>query len=146
MSTAPIVVEQPAQGLFCVNTDDDVASLAGEAAAQVSGCMFFGEFRDYITADRRPQFSPMLKQAKSCVALVDFDKNPELALKTAERLQQIFSQRISIVGVSYSPSASLLLKAMRIGCVDFLSKPIGMLALSAALVRFQETAQFTGQV
>ena len=145
MSSAPMIVEKPVQGVFCVNTDDDVASLAGEAAAQVNGCMFFGEFRDYIAADRRPQFSPLLKQTKSVVALVDFDKNPELALKTAERLQQIFTQRISIVGVCYEPSASLLLKAMRIGCVDFLSKPIGLLDLSTALVRFQEAAQFSVQ-
>lgn len=141
MSTAPLSIDKSTLGLFCVCTEDGIASIAGEAAANVKGCEFFGEFRDYITADKRPQFAPALKNAKSCVALVDFDKNAELALKTAERLQQLFTQRINIVGISDSPDAMLLLRAMRIGCVDFLSKPVGLLDLSTSLLRFQEAAR-----
>ena len=141
MSTAAISLEKPAQGLFCVCTDEAVAAVAGDSAAKVKGCVFFGGFDDYITAAKRPQFAPQMRAAKSCVALVDFDKDPELALKTVERLQQLFPQRISIVGISHAPDTSLLLRAMRTGCVDFLSKPVAPQDLSAALVRFQEMAQ-----
>lgn len=141
MSTAAISLDKPKQGLFCVCADDTVASVAGEAAAKVDGCVYFGGFHEYITAAKRPQFAPQMRAAKSCVALIDFDRDPELALQTAERLQQLFPQRISIVGVSYTPDPQLLMRAMRMGCVDYLSKPVGMLDLSSSLTRLQAAAQ-----
>ena len=141
MSTAAINLEKPAQGFFCVCTDETVAGVAAEAAAKVNGCQFFGGFHEYITAAKRPQFAPQIRAAKSCVAVIDFDRDPELALQTAERLQQLFPQRISIVGVSYAPGPALLMRAMRIGCVDYLSKPVGVSDLSSALSRFQTAAQ-----
>ncbi len=144
MSTAAISLEKPKQGLFCVCTDETVANVAGEAAAKVDGCVFFGGFSEYITAAKRPQFAPQIRASKSCVALIDFDRDPEMALQTAGRLQELFTQRISIIGVSYAPDPQLLMRAMRIGCSDFLSKPIGLLDLSSALARFQAASQ-TGE-
>lgn len=132
--------ERLTQAVFCVCTDDAVSAMTNEAAAEIDGGAFLGEFRDYITAEKRPQFSPLLKNALSCVAVVDFDKDAELALQTAERLQQIFAQRVSIVGVGTSLDASLLLRAMRAGCVEFLSRPVRLNELSTALHRFRETA------
>lgn len=132
--------ERITQAVFCVCTDDAVSATAAEAAAEASGGVFLGEFRDYITAEKRPQFSPLLKNASSCVAIVDFDKEPELGLQTAERLQQIFAQRISIIGVGTSIDASLLLRAMRAGCVEFFSRPVKRAEITAALHRFQKNA------
>ncbi len=128
------------QAVFCVCTDDAVSAMASDAAAEIGGGAFLGEFRDYITAEKRPQFSPLLKNALSCVAIVDFDKDAELALQTAERLQQIFAQRVSIVGVGTLVDAALLLRAMRAGCVEYLSRPVRLAEVSAALHRFQESA------
>jgi pilus assembly protein CpaE len=144
MNTAAINLDKPKQGLFCVCTDDTVANIAGEAAAKVNGCVYFGGFHEYITAAKRPQFSPQIRAAKSCVALIDFDRDPELALQTAERLQQLLPQRLSVIGVSHAPDPQLLMRAMRIGCVDYLSKPVGLMDLSTALTRFQAAAQ-TGE-
>ena len=129
-------VEQPSQAIFSVCADDAVVSAATAAASKVPGAIFTGEFRDYITAERRPQFSPMLKNAPSCVALIDFDRDPELALKTTERLQQIFLKKISIVGIGTQLEAGLLLRAVRNGCTEFLTKPIEVTDLTASLNRF----------
>ncbi len=145
MSAGTLSSENSTQGLFCVCTDDTVAHVAGEAAAKVDGCVFFGGFPEYITAAKRPQFAPQIRAAKSCVALIDFDRDPELALQTTERLHQLFPQRISIVGISHAPDPKLLMRAMRMGCVDYLSKPVEALDLSAALARFQAAAHTSEQ-
>jgi pilus assembly protein CpaE len=124
------------QAVFCVCADEAVVAAVTAASSKVSGSVFAGEFRDYITAERRPQFSPTLKTAGSLVALVDFDRDPALALKTTERLRQIFLKKISIVGVAAQLEAGLLLRAMRSGCTEFLTKPLIADDLAASLARF----------
>jgi pilus assembly protein CpaE len=128
---------QSTQAIFSVCADEAVVDAATAASLKVSGAVFAGEFRDYITAEKRPQFSPLLKNAASCVALIDFDRDPELALKTTERLQQIFLKKISIVGIGTQLDAGLLLRAVRNGCTEFLTKPIDVADLTLSLNRFQ---------
>jgi pilus assembly protein CpaE len=127
---------RPSQAIFSVCADETVVNAATTAAGKVAGAHFTGEFRDYITSDKRPQFSPLLKNAASCVALIDFDRDMELALETTERLHQIFLKKISIVGVGAQLDAGLLLRAVRRGCTEFLTKPIDPAELAASLERF----------
>ena len=68
--------ERPGQAIFSVCVDEAVVNAATAASFKVTGAHFAGEFRDYITSDKRPQFSPSLKNATSCVALIDFDRDP----------------------------------------------------------------------
>lgn len=129
--------ERQVQAIFGVCAEDALMEVAAGAVLKVSGAQFAGGFRDYITADRRPQFSAVLRNALSCVALVDFDQNSELALETVNRLQQIFLHRISIVGVGSNLDAGMLLRAVRNGCTEFLTKPVAVEELTSALNRFQ---------
>src|ERR1700723_1495007 len=94
-----VSMDSPIQGIFSVCASTDVVDAAIEASLKVIGSTFSGEFHEYISADKRPQFSGPLKSANSCVALIDFDQNVELALETAERLKQIFVKRLNIVAV-----------------------------------------------
>ena len=135
--------EKTNQAVFCVSTDESVVAAASASTDKVEGAVFFGEFRDYITADKRPQFSPALRTATACVALVDFDKDPELALQTTHRLQQIFLRRINIVAVGAKLDAGMLLRAIRAGCTEYLSKPIDVEELTRALMRFRERTAIT---
>lgn len=128
--------ERPNQAIFSVCVDPAVVAAATAASMNVAGAHFAGEFRDYITSDKRPQFSPSLKNAHSCVALIDFDRDPELALLTTGRLQQIFLKKINIVGIANKVNAEILLRAVRNGCTEFLTKPVDPEELSAALNRF----------
>jgi pilus assembly protein CpaE len=104
----------------------------------IPGALFAGEFRDYITAEKRPQFSSLLKNADSCVALIDFDRDPELAIETTDRLRQIFLKKIGIVGIGARLDAGILLRSMRNGCTEFLTKPVSLADLIASLNRFNE--------
>jgi len=129
--------ERASQAIFSVCADQAVVDAATAASFKVSGAHFAGEFRDYITSDKRPQFSPALKNAASCVALIDFDRDPELAIQTTERLNQIFLKKISIVGIGAQLDAGILLRAVRNGCTEFLTKPVGPADLAVTLNRFQ---------
>jgi pilus assembly protein CpaE len=128
--------DRSTQAIFSVCADEAVVNVANAASLTIVGAQFAGEFRDYITADKRPQFSPLLKNATACVALIDFDRDPELALETTERLHQIFLKKISIVGVGAQLDAGILLRAVRHGCTEFLTKPVRPEDLVAALERF----------
>jgi pilus assembly protein CpaE len=131
--------ERPSQAIFSVCLDAAEVNAATATSLTVSGALFAGEFRDYITSDKRPQFSPSLKNAAACVALIDFDRNPVLAIETTERLHQIFLKKISIVGIGAQLDAGILLRAVRNGCTEFLTKPLDPADLTAALNRFQVT-------
>jgi pilus assembly protein CpaE len=137
MTTGSDSQDRPDQAIFSVCADEASVTAVTAAALKVPGAQFAGEFREYISAERRPQFSPLLKNAVSCVALVDFDRDPELALKTAERLQQIFLKKIDIVGIGAELNAGVLLRAMRNGCTEFLTKPLNPADLIASFNRFQ---------
>jgi pilus assembly protein CpaE len=130
--------ERSTQAIFSVCADGDVVQVATSAASNIPGAHFAGEFRDYITAEKRPQFSPVLKNADSCVALIDFDRDPELAIETTERLHQIFLKKIGIVGIGARLDAGILLRAVRNGCSEFLTKPVSLTDLVSSLNRFNE--------
>ena len=105
--------DQIVQAVFSVCASTDVTSATLVAINGTAGSEFAGEFQEYITADKRPQFSAELKSAAGCVALIDCDRDPELALQTIERLQQIFLHKVSLVAIASQTDASFLLRAMR---------------------------------
>ena len=55
--------EHSTQAIFSVCADEEVVQVATSASMNIPGALFAGEFRDYITAERRPQFSSALKNA-----------------------------------------------------------------------------------
>ena len=128
---------QVLQAVFSVCASRDVAATAALATDQVAGAEFAGEFQEYITAERRPQFSALLRNAASAVAIVDCDRDAELALLTLERLQQVFSSRVHLVAAASKVDSDFLLRAMRAGCNEFLAKPIDGAQMAEALRRFQ---------
>lgn len=125
------------QVVFSVCASPDVTATAHTAVDCVAGAQFVGEFQQYITAGRRPQFTPAVKNASCIVALVDCDRDPGLALETMERLQQSFPGKVSLLALSSSRNADFLLSAMRAGCNDFLDKPADVGQMASILMRFQ---------
>ncbi len=128
---------QVLQAVFSVCATRDVTNAALSAADSIPGTEFAGEFQEYITAERRPQFSSLLRNAPNSVAIVDCDRDPELALLTIDRLQQVFNSRIHLLAVSTRVESNFLVQAMRAGCNEFLAKPVDSEQLSEALRRFQ---------
>lgn len=140
MSTLNHDSDNVAQAIFSVCGDAQVVHAAMTASSAIPSTIFVGGFPEYITADKRPQFSPLLKTATSCVALVDFDQDPELALKTTEKLKQLFLRKISIIAIGSKLDSGLLVRAMRSGCNEYLTTPINTAELTASLIRFQGEA------
>lgn len=137
--------EITAQAVFCVCAGEDVVSAAASASIVTQGLFFAGAFDDYISAEKRPQFPQSMKTASSCIALIDFDKDPELALKTVERLGQIFIKRICMIAVGSELSSALLLRAVRAGCTEYLTKPVNTVDLTSSFVRFKQLMAISPQ-
>ena len=126
------------QAVFCVCTDEAVNASVDAAVAKRPDAEFFGVFPDYMTAEKRPHFSPPVQEAEARVALIDFERDAPAALRTVARLSQAFGKDIDIVGIGRSQDASVLLQAMRAGCAEFLMQPVTQDDIGAALTRFRE--------
>ena len=81
------------------------------------------DYENYFSTARLPALTQRAIEAQGCVAVVDFDEDPELALQTAECLRQSFYHRIAILAFSASTDPDMLLRAMRAGYSEFLGKP-----------------------
>jgi len=138
MSKDALQSDQTMQAVFSVCASPDVAAAASAACGEVTGSSFVGEFHDYFSGDRRPEFTHALKAATGCVALVDCDRDPELALSTMERLRSMLLINLSVVAYSTQIDTGYVLRAMRAGCNEFLTKPSAPEALQEALLRFMK--------
>jgi pilus assembly protein CpaE len=95
-------------------------------------------FEAYISAVRRPYFGPQIAAAKSCMAIVDFDLDPDQAVETTKFLQQLFAGKITVIALAESKDQSVLLRAMRAGCTEFLHKPFVPDSLNETLHRLDQ--------
>lgn len=134
-----------AQAVFCVCADTATTETTVQAVEAVPGYFFAGAFSDYISAEKRPQFPPAVKSAPGVVALIDFDADPEAAIGTVERLNQVFNYRVRLVAVGSTIDPGLLVRAMRAGCVEYLTKPLRDEEFAASLRRFLEQRQANAQ-
>ncbi len=137
MSKKPHNREFKTLATFTVCADSELSSAALSAPSYVPGVEFAGDFQEYITGSRRPHFPASFRRVDSCVAFIDFDRDPEQAAETAAVLRSNPSPRILSVGVASRADAELLLRAMRAGCSEFLEKPIGALRLQETLQTIQ---------
>ena len=137
-------LDHSSQAVFSICASSDVSITATAVCAEAEGSSYVGEFNEYFSLDRRPQLSPALKAATGCVALVDCDRDPELALRTMEQLRTLLLRNLSVVAYATSVDAGYLLRAMRAGCNEFLTKPAASGALQEALLRFSKVHSAEG--
>lgn len=122
---------------FTVCADEALNRQIEQIPSQVPGVTFAGEFQDYIAAGQRPQFPLHVRRAPGCVAWIDFDRDPEAALQTADVLGRMQAPSITCVGVASELEAGVLLRAMRTGCGEFLEKPVDAARLQETLDRIR---------
>lgn len=132
--------------VFTVSAGQETVAHVIAACVQTPSAEFTGEFRDYLSVNKRPQFSQNVKSASGCVAVVDFDQDREQAAQTAEVLLRAFPGRIAVVAVSGSNGADILLSAMRAGCNEYLKRPFDANQFLEILARQQARfADLTGE-
>lgn len=122
---------------FTVCADSTLAALVSQASGTITGVEFAGDFHEYVTAGQRLHFPQNMRDALCCVALIDFDRDPDAALETTEVLNLTPAPRITAIGVSSNLDKTLLLRAMRAGCSEFLEKPLASDKLRETLQRIQ---------
>jgi pilus assembly protein CpaE len=142
------IVNTEGCAVFCVSVEGPLAGLAIQAA-EAAGARFAGGFPDYFRLDDPLIIPAALQEAALAVALVDMDTNFEAALETAEVLGKLPTPRVLTVAISGESGPDAVLRAMRAGFSEFLSKPVTADQLAEVVTRFQErqtivpTAQYS---
>lgn len=108
-----------------------------DGCAYAADTEFAGEFHDYMGHHKRPQFSQRVRDSAAQIALIDFDRNPEEAARSAEILHQLFPGKIAIIAVSKRSHEELILQAMRAGCSEFLPCPFVLSQFTEMMARLQ---------
>jgi len=108
--------------VLTVNAAQETVEQIRQFATNMPWALVPLDFENYFSTTRRPHLTQQAINAQACIAVIDFDKDPELALETAEFLRQTF-YKIAIVALSSATDPDLLLRAMRAGCSEFLGKP-----------------------
>jgi pilus assembly protein CpaE len=109
--------------VLTVHVEQETVDQIRQSAASMKWALVQVDFENYLSTTRRPHLTQQAIDAQACIAVIDFDENPELALETAEFLRQSFYHKIAIVALSSVIDPDLLLRAMRAGCSEFLNKP-----------------------
>lgn len=120
---------------ICV--ESEIAEQMVQAVESMPWAVTASSFEAYISAVRRPYFGPQISAAKACIAIVDFDLNPEQAVESTAYLQQLFAGRLTVIALAESRDPELLLKAMRGGCSEFLHKPYSPRVFADTLRRLE---------
>jgi pilus assembly protein CpaE len=121
--------------LLTVHVDHATMGQIRQASSHLPWTLVPLDFENYFSTARLPPLTQRAIQAQACVAVVDFDKDPELALQTAEYLRQSFYHKIAILALSSTIDPDLLLRAMRAGYSEFLAKPFASDEFTDALGR-----------
>lgn len=108
--------------IVTVSVDEEQIQALVDAGDSIAWVLSTADFGSYVSASRRPNISQQIKSSDVCIAVVDFDKNVELAIESVLYLQQIFVGRVSVVALSKSKDPEVMLVAMRNGCSEFLAK------------------------
>jgi pilus assembly protein CpaE len=127
--------------VFTVCVDPETVANVMDGCAYAADTEFAGEFHDYMGLHKRPQFSQHVRDSAAQIALIDFDRNPEEAARSAEILHQLFPGKIAIIAVSKHSHEELILQAMRAGCSEFLPCPFVLSQFTDMMARLQ--ARFT---
>jgi pilus assembly protein CpaE len=124
--------------LITVSVDLPIADEIAECVTRMPWAVNRADCEGYISAAKRPPFPQTVKASQACIALIDFDKDIEQAIVTAAYIQELFSGNAAIVALSSSQNQGVLLRAMRVGCTEFISGTFDETAFTETLRRFYE--------
>jgi len=99
--------------------------------------VYVGSFRDYSLQQPDLELLLKLRHADVPVCVIDFDRNRELAVRTAITIRQLMRGRANVVAISEESGANLILDAMHAGCSEYLVKPVSDQEFVRALARLQ---------
>ena len=121
--------------LLTVQVERETVDQIRKTASQMPWTLVQVDYENYFSTTKLPALTQRAIEAQGCIAVVDFDKDPELALQTAECLRHSLYHKIAILALSSTTDSDLLLRAMRAGYSEFLGKPFDSDEFTDALTR-----------
>jgi pilus assembly protein CpaE len=121
--------------LLTVHVDRETVDQICQASSHLPWTLIPIDYENYFSSTKLPPLTQRAIQAQACVAVVNFDQDPDLALQTAECLRQSFYHKIAILALSSTTDPDLLLSAMRAGYSEFLARPFDAEEFSETLAR-----------
>src|SRR5271156_7131681 len=121
--------------LLTVHIDPHTVDQICQAAARMAWTLGPVNYDNFFSTARLSSLTQRAVDAQACIAVVDFDEDPRQALQTAECLRQSFFHKIAILAFSSTNDPDLLLRAMRAGYSEFLSKPFDVDEYTDTLTR-----------
>jgi pilus assembly protein CpaE len=125
--------------VITVCVEPEISEQILRAVNQMPWLITSSSFEAYVSATRRPYFGAQTKASNVCIAVVDFDQDPEQAVETTKYLHQMFPGKINVIALAASRDPDLLLRSMRAGCSEFLHKPFNHTDIAAVLERLQQS-------
>jgi pilus assembly protein CpaE len=121
--------------VLTVHVEQETIAQIRKYASHLPWTLVHVDYENYFSTTKLPALTQRAIEAQGCIAVVDFDEDPELALETAECLRQSFYHKIAILALSSTTDPDLLLRAMRAGYSEFLLKPFDADDFTEALTR-----------
>jgi pilus assembly protein CpaE len=108
------------------------------------------ELQHYLADEQDSVFVDRLRDLRPDICIIDFDRDREKAGRTAERIREVLTET-AIFAASSKPQSDLIIRAMRSGCTEYVTKPIDRDQLLEALARVggrrrEKREQIAGQV
>jgi pilus assembly protein CpaE len=92
------------------------------------------ELQHYLAEEQDSVFVDRLKDLHPDICIIDFDRDREKASRSAERIREVLPET-AIFAASSKSQPDLIIRAMRSGCTEYLTKPVGRDQLLEALAR-----------
>jgi pilus assembly protein CpaE len=124
--------------VLTVHVDQQTIDQIRQSTADMAWAQVQCDFENYFSIAKRPHLPQQVIDSPACIAVIDFDEDPELALETAECLRQRLHQKVAIVALSSATDPDLLVRAMRAGCSEFLGKPFDSDEFTDMLTRLDQ--------
>lgn len=116
--------------------DAETGAAVKQAVARKNGT-FAGELAGYARSNGDATLLQALQRADVPLCVIDFDRDRQAAVAAANSLQQALRGRGNLIAVSAKADPSLILEAMRAGCAEYLTKPVGADQVAEALDRLR---------
>lgn len=123
--------------LLTVCVDEETRAVLTQSAPYFVHGEMAGALTEYTQVDRNTRALQRALHSRAVLVVVDFDRDREQALGATQALFQMFRSHAAIVGIGSSTDAGSVLEAMRVGCADFLSKPLGFEQVAESLARLE---------
>lgn len=104
--------------------DEESRGKVWKAIELMTGFEFVGDFQYYLGEKHDVSLVQMLKDRAPDICVLDFDKDRESAVRTAEQLHEHMGTAIIIFAVSNKSDPESIITAMRCGCSEYLNKPL----------------------